>query len=188
MRKRKTRLRIIGGRFGGQSLMVNASQALRPTTDKTRETLFNWLMHDISGAHCLDLFAGSGALGIEALSRGAQHTTFVDHHSPVCRQIRQTIEQFKCDNVQVIQAEIPNQLERIQGSFDIVFIDPPFHQSLLLPTTHALDSSGLIHDGSLVYLEFERNLTLENLPETWQQLKSGKAGDCCYQLYVVQKN
>jgi 16S rRNA (guanine966-N2)-methyltransferase len=191
MRKSKSRLRIIGGNLGGQNIRVDANPRLRPTTAKARETLFNWLMHDIADRRCLDLFAGSGALGFEAMSRGASAVTFVDHHARVCRQLWQTIEQFQLTHAQVIQASLPQHLlkpsTRAQDPYTLVFIDPPYHQGFIKPCVEALNDSMLLAPDALVYLEYEAALEQPSLPKNWQLLKSKVYSDYQLFLYIVQK-
>lgn len=183
----KTRLRIIGGRYKGQSITVTASEKCRPTTDRARETLFNWLMHDISASQCLDLYAGSGALGLEAISRGAKAVTFVDHNTKVCRQIWQSIEQLGVTSCRVLQAKLPQQLSKVKGHFDIAFIDPPFFQQLLLPTIERIEELELLQPNALVYIECEKQLKLVEIPQHWEMIKSNESSDCRYHLYVTRK-
>lgn len=133
------RLKIIGGKWRGRTLLVADRKALRPTPNRIRETLFNWLRMEISGAKCLDLFAGSGALGIEAVSRGASSATLVEQNKTIVAVLQQSLNIFGIDNnkITVHHAEALQWIESVGEKFDIIFLDPPFgsglvEQSLLL--------------------------------------------------------
>lgn len=179
--------RIIGGDHRSRRLSFPDVEGLRPTTDRVRETVFNWLQHNIPGARVLDLFAGSGALGFEAASRGAAHVQFVELSPAAYRALS--------DNSKLLnlEAEIAhdNALSFLkkQGAsssgFDIVFLDPPFRKDLLADVLSLLESSALLNPDALVYIETESELAALPIPPSWQELKSKKAGQVSYRLFRV---
>ena len=169
----KSELRIIGGQWRGRRLSFTAAEGLRPTLDRFRETLFNWLMFDVEGAHCLDLFAGSGALGLEALSRGAAHVDFIDNNALAVAAIRQHLKSLQCSAAQVHQAAAEAWLKQQPSQpYDLIFLDPPFHQDFLQPCFYALEYGGWLKSGSLIYLEAEAEFSTAKLPAGWQIQKN----------------
>jgi 16S rRNA (guanine966-N2)-methyltransferase len=174
-------VRIIGGKWRGRRLVI-PTDFIRPTPDRIRETVFNWLAPIISGAHCLDLFTGSGVLGFEALSRGAQYLEMVDQSLEVVNAIRATLQRFKVDNARVYQAQLPDQLHGAEQRFDIVFIDPPYKQNLLLPTCNFLETHQYLASPAYLFLEAERLIHENELPHNWQLMKAKQAGQVAYHL------
>jgi len=170
------RLRIIGGRYRGRRLLVPAQPGLRPTADRVRETLFNWLQPVIVGAHCLDLFAGSGALGFEAASRGAAEVLMIEHSGPVTRTLAANARILGAAQVRVRRADALRWLARSGAPFDLVFLDPPFHAGLLAPSCALLSERGWLAPGALVYLETPANQALPGLPADWTLLRDKQAG------------
>jgi 16S rRNA (guanine966-N2)-methyltransferase len=165
-------VRIIGGQFKRRIVSFIDADGLRPTPDRLRETLFNWLLTDIHGARVLDSCAGSGVLGFEALSRGAAHTTFIEINTAQSNMLRQSAEQLRLDaaTYQVITGtaeQVLSQHQPIERPFDIVFIDPPYAQDLWQPILSALITNALIDQSTLIYLEADKDLTpqLEQLEE-----------------------
>lgn len=159
-------VRIIGGQYKRRIVSFIDAEGLRPTPDRLRETLFNWLIADIHDAKVLDSCAGSGVLGFEALSRGAAHTTFIEVSSAQVTMLRQSAEQLRLDasNYQIIQGtaeQVLTQNQTIQRHFDIVFIDPPYAQDLWQPILTALIKQSLINTKTLIYLEADKDLTLQ---------------------------
>ena len=159
-------VRIIGGQYKRRIVSFIDAEGLRPTPDRLRETLFNWLIADIHDAKVLDSCAGSGVLGFEALSRGAAHTTFIEVSSAQVIMLRQSAEQLRLDasNYQIIQGtaeQVLTQNQTIQQHFDIVFIDPPYAQDLWQPILTALIKQSLINTETLIYLEADKDLTLQ---------------------------
>ena len=158
-KKRSHQVRIIAGEWRGRKLPVLDLPGLRPTLDRVRETLFNWLMHDISGAFVLDLFAGSGALGMEALSREARHVTFVDSNGQTCRAIESNLSILLGDPV-MERAHVANLSaeaflrKKAQQPFDVVFLDPPFDSDVLSSVCDLLADGGWLSPSGLVYLEW----------------------------------
>lgn len=174
--------RVIGGQWKGRKLRFMEVEGLRPSLDRVRETLFNWLQSEIRGARCLDLFAGSGSIGIEALSRGASHVDFVELNKKVVRQLETNLGLLDADNADVVHIAAEQYLERAKAQYDIVFIDPPFHKGMAQDIILKLERSSLLKPESLVYLEFEQGLELA-VAEGWELLKDKKAGQLQYQLY-----
>jgi len=175
-------IRIIGGAWRGRKIQVPDLPDLRPTPDRVRETLFNWLQPVIAGAYCLDMFAGSGALGFEALSRGAAYVEMVDQSSAIVAALRQQLRIFGAENADVYAATMPQQLRTPARPFDVVFLDPPFKENLLLPCCTYLEEKALLADGAYIYLESKDTLDESMLPTNWQLLKSKKAGQVSYHL------
>lgn len=172
-RPRPGKIRIIGGKWRGRKLPVLDVPLLRPTPDRVRETLFNWLQPVIDGSRCLDLFAGTGALGLEALSRGADSVVLVEQDMQLARQLEKNIQLLQADAAQLVTGDALQWLQSNRDSFDIVFLDPPFRQDLVFETCRRLIDSGAITAGSLVYIESEPSLPL---PEGLAVAKEGKAG------------
>ncbi len=183
------RVRLIGGDWRGRILPVLQSDGLRPTSDRVRETLFNWLQFEIAGANCLDVFAGSGALGLEALSRGAKKVVFLELSVPVAKQLQSNINTLKATHAQVVQGDSLLWLELGGGgNFDIVFIDPPFHQSLMQKAVDKLFTSGILSDevskpSPWLYLEQENNLAWPTLPEGWECYREKKTSQVRFGLF-----
>ncbi|MBT2969810.1 MAG: 16S rRNA (guanine(966)-N(2))-methyltransferase RsmD [gamma proteobacterium symbiont of Ctena orbiculata] len=174
-------VRIIGGRHRGRRLHFPELPGLRPTGDRIRETLFNWLQPYIEGARCLDLFAGSGALGLEAASRGAAQVVMLDTAVAVVRQLAENKRQLDLDQVQVVRADALQWLEQEATPFDIVFLDPPFVDNLLQPLCQRL-SMGWLADGAHIYLEDAVSRNMPPLPEGWEMQKQKSAGQVHYGL------
>jgi 16S rRNA (guanine966-N2)-methyltransferase len=156
--------------------------AIRPTPDRVRETLFNWLQHDVAGSRCLDLFAGSGALGLEALSRGAARVVFVDREREVIEQLSATLSLLRANGGQVEQGDALRFLEGSPQPFDIVFLDPPFDRDLLPGLCSALENHGWLAPGALIYIESPAHGPVPALPAAWTLLKTGRAGEVGYHL------
>jgi 16S rRNA (guanine966-N2)-methyltransferase len=175
-------VRIIAGKWRGRRLQVPDLPGLRPTPDRVRETLFNWLSPVIAGARCLDLFAGSGALGFEALSRGAEAVEMVDQSHQVVTMLQNQLVQFKSDHGVAYQAVVPTGLRAVQTPFNIVFLDPPYHSELLLPCCDYLEREGYLAASAYIYLEADRLIKDNELPATWRLLKAQQAGQVFYHL------
>ncbi|MES9860248.1 MAG: 16S rRNA (guanine(966)-N(2))-methyltransferase RsmD [Candidatus Thiodiazotropha sp. LLP2] len=176
-----SQVRIIGGEHRGRRLPFADLPGLRPTGDRVRETLFNWLQPRMAGARCLDLFAGSGSLGIEAASRGAGRVVMVDTAATVVRQLEENRQSLKLNQVSIVRADALQWLEQEPTAFDVVFLDPPFSANLLGPLCHKLAQGWLAADAR-IYLEDETSRTLPVLPEGWQLLKEKMAGQVRYGL------
>jgi 16S rRNA (guanine966-N2)-methyltransferase len=179
------KLRIIGGQWRGRKLNFTPAPGLRPTGDRVRETLFNWLAPNIQGARCLDLFAGSGVLGIEALSRGAQSCQFVDMSSSAITQIQQHLVTLNIEGSNCHRQNAQQFLQQAEGQFDIVFIDPPFGLGLIVASCTLLQQRGLVSESACVYLEQGVQESPPELPTHWLQHRSKVAGDVRYSLLLT---
>jgi 16S rRNA (guanine966-N2)-methyltransferase len=177
-------LRIIGGDWRGRRLEFPSSPNLRPTGDRIRETLFNWLAGEVGGSRCLDLFAGSGALGLEALSRGARHCTFVETSSAAIEGINAHLSLLNAvDRGRVINT---NALSWRDDPFDIVFVDPPFSENLAIDSLRHLINNQLLTDSALVYLEVASTASLEDLPPALSIIRDKQSGAVRYLLLEQQ--
>ncbi|RMH46391.1 MAG: 16S rRNA (guanine(966)-N(2))-methyltransferase RsmD [Gammaproteobacteria bacterium] len=154
---RHGQIRIIAGKWRGRRLPVPNEPGLRPTTDRVRETLFNWLSDDIADRACLDLFAGSGALGFEAASRGAATVTMIERARRVVGHLRKWVDILGADNIRIVHADALQWLAKMSDTnFDLVFIDPPFQANLHAKALNKLMLSGMLKPGALVYVETEQ--------------------------------
>lgn len=177
-------LRIIGGQWRGRRLSFTPAEGLRPTADRVRETLFNWLAPSIHGARCLDLFAGSGALGLEALSRGAASCDFVDTSATALRQIEQHLRTLQAETrAHCHCAAASTFLQGACGSYDVVFIDPPFGKALVDPVCARLAAAELVADGGLVYVETAVRDPAPGVPANWRLHREKVAGEVSYRLF-----
>jgi 16S rRNA (guanine966-N2)-methyltransferase len=174
-------VRIIGGRHRGRKLPFAEMPGLRPTGDRIRETLFNWLQPVIEGARCLDLFSGSGALGMEAASRGAGRVVMVEQAGSVVRQLERNRELLGLDQIEIVRADALQFLEQPASPFDIVFLDPPFDNNLLAPVCQRLNL-GWLSDGARIYLEEDISRPFPELPEDWNWFRQKIAGQVRYGL------
>jgi 16S rRNA (guanine966-N2)-methyltransferase len=184
----QNQVRIIGGMHKGRKLRFPSRGALRPTLSRARETLFNWLIADVVDARCLDLFAGSGALGFEALSRGAASVTLVDQDAAVVRALKATAAELGADNVDIHRTQALSFLGQVStqrtsdpegfSTWDLVFVDPPFKSpDQISKTLKTLTTKGLLSDTGLVYVEHDQRTGLESIGDTWLTLKSSSIGD-----------
>jgi len=181
---RLNQLRVIGGRLRGRKLSFPDVDGLRPTPDRVRETLFNWLAPQLAGARCLDLFAGSGALGFEALSRGAGQVTFVERNADAVRQIRQNLELLGATGGRIEHADALIWTGTVPAQpFHIVFLDPPFAGGLVADALARLSAAGWLTADARVYVESEAPL---ELPSGWSILRDKTAGQVRYRLLSRQ--
>jgi len=176
------RIRIIGGRLRNSRLDVADLPGLRPTAERLRETLFNWLAPTIGGARVLDLCAGTGALGIEALSRGAASVQFVEREARVARAIEQNLARLRQVDGVVATLDAQVFLRGAGTPHDLVLLDPPFALGLWEPLTQQLEHGGWLSTTALIYLESPRSVTLA-LPANWRLQRESRAGDACGALY-----
>jgi 16S rRNA (guanine966-N2)-methyltransferase len=180
---RSGRLRIVAGNWRSRLLDIADLPGLRPTTERIRETLFNWLAPQICGARCLDLFAGTGALGLEALSRGAKSVVFVEKSAPAVATLNANIKILAADSATVRHMDALQYLKTPQAdTFDIVFLDPPFAADLLEELCRLLGDSGLLADRGTVYIEQDRSRPEVSLPHDWRVLKNKTTGNVRYML------
>lgn len=180
-------LRIIGGTWRGRKLRFPAGADIRPTPDRVRETLFNWLGARVVGARCLDLFAGSGALGLEALSRGAAHVTFVEQDTVAVLELRARLAEWGAQDAAVERSDARRFLAAEPHPCDVVFLDPPFASDLLGVAAQLLERHGWLAPGALIYLESAAREELPELPQGWEPLKGKRAGEVGYHLYAARK-
>ncbi len=180
----KNEVRIIAGRWRGRKVHFPPLPGLRPTPGRVRETLFNWLREDLIGARCLDLYAGSGALGFEAASRGAREVIQVEKHPKVARSLEKNRETLKAPQIQTVRADVMVYLKQPPAdSFDVVFLDPPFEKNHINPCTAALEEGQWLAHNALVYIEAESRLKELPVPMNWRLLKSKVTGDVGYHLF-----
>jgi 16S rRNA (guanine966-N2)-methyltransferase len=179
-------VRIIGGTWRGRRVNFPDIPGLRPTPDRVRETLFNWLQHSISDTRCLDLFAGSGALGLEALSRGAKEVIFVEQDPAAARALQEQLLRLGGQSRgRVTQMGAARYLRAPDKPFDILFLDPPFGKDALTEYVPMIDAGNWLIAGGLVYMENERTAGIPALPSHWDVLKSKSAGEVGYHLARV---
>ena len=184
---RPQQVRIIGGRWRGRKLAFDPAEGLRPTGDRIRETLFNWLAADIEGARCADLFAGTGALGLEALSRGAAHCDFVDSSRAATARVARYLEELGVPNLGHCHTALAQHfLERTARPFDIVFIDPPFKLELAGEICNTLAAKKLVRDQGLVYVESDARSPAPEAPVGWHLHRHKVAGGVAYRLYRIE--
>ena len=176
------KLRIVAGSLRGSKLAVPDKADLRPTPDRVRETLFNWLAPVIDGARCLDLFAGTGALGIEALSRGAGSCTFVESDRELARLLADNLARLKVESARVVATDAEAMLAGAAQPFDIVFLDPPFGANLWDESARRLESAGWLSGDAWIYVESPIDAELA-LPPAWRLHREGRAGTVRFALY-----
>ena len=185
MAKRQATSRIIAGDYKGTKLSFKPNKNLRPTESKTKETLFNWLLNDLHKKKCLDMFAGTGALGLEALSRGADEVVFFEKQKALCGAIEVVVKKLGINNkCRVINANsIAFDFTTLNTKFDLIFLDPPFHERLIQKSLNIISENQLLTEQGLVYIECERDLDLGSLKTNLTQLKLSKGGETKYCLY-----
>ena len=178
-------VRIIGGEHRGRKLSFPDIPGLRPTGDRIRETLFNWLQTRLPGASCLDMFAGSGALGLEAASRGAGRVLMLDSSPQVVEQLQQNITLLRLEQTEVEQADALSWLEGEPQQFDILFLDPPFSDELLQELCQKLEDGAWLKPDTLIYLEMDAGSGRPLLSSSWKILKEKRAGQVEYLLCTM---
>ncbi len=176
-------LRIIGGEWRRRQLSFEEIPGLRPTPGRVRETLFNWLQHDVFGSRCLDLYAGSGALGVEAASRGAKLVVQVENNAGACRQLKSNCDKLSAKQIKIVQQDVFRFLAGDAEQFDLVFLDPPFGKGLAVQTCHWLEDKGWLANRAKIYVEVEKRLPLDDVPLNWRMLKNKTAGEVGYFLF-----
>lgn len=183
---RRNELRIIAGRWRGRRIRFPAGTTIRPTPDRVRETLFNWLAPHIREAHVADLFAGSGALGLEALSRGAASALFIERDARCVDALRAHCEEFGAAGHEIVRGDavacVRTPRAATRAPLDIVFLDPPFDADLWSTTSAALESGNWLAPEAFIYLETPSAKALPSLPATWRTWREGKAGEVGYHL------
>ena len=179
----QNKLRIIGGNWRSRCITFADAPGLRPTPARVRETVFNWLQNDIIGRRCLDLYAGSGALGFEAASRGAKSVIQVENNALACRALKENAIKLAANQIKIVQSDVFRYLAGDAELFDVVFIDPPFSIGLAVQTCQWLEEKDWLSRHAKIYVEAESSLKLDGMPPNWRQLKSKVAGEVGYHLY-----
>ncbi len=172
--KQASKVRIIGGNWRGRKIPVPDAQGLRPTPDRVRETLFNWLQPFLHGAKCLDLFAGSGALGIEAVSRGAASSLLIEQDRETAETLRESLRMLDADKIAVHQADALQWIKTTNQVFDIIFLDPPFGKNMIEQCLSLLAESECVVEQTLIYVESESIWQAEKNVEVIKQAKAGQ--------------
>jgi len=185
--------RIIAGKWRGRKIKFDDAEGLRPTTDRIRETVFNWLQPYLSQSRCLDCFSGSGVLGFEALSRGAQELVFIEQNVNTIKCLKDNVRTLAIDNVTINHQDALSWLQSaatttaLKQKFDLVFLDPPFHSDLLEKSSVLLDRSGCLADDAIIYVEHAVDAEVA-LPDNWICLKEKSAGQVSYKLFEYGKS
>ena len=179
-------MRIIAGEWRRRRIYFDSSTELRPTTDAARETLFNWLQDRIEGAVCLDLFAGSGALGFEALSRGAGEVILVDSNHRCIKNLHQTAKELQTERCTIVHRDALVYLQRCNWKFDLVFLDPPYRSGLAVEALRKLDSTNSLNLDARIYLEVERDFSSVKLADWWTIVRNFNAGSRSHYLLARQ--
>lgn len=182
-------IRIIGGKWRGRKLAVLDKQGLRPTTDRIKETLFNWLMSVIHDSTCLDCFSGSGSLGFEAASRGAKSVTLLEKDKQVASQLNKNKQLIASHAIDIYHTDTLNWLNKpAQKKFDIVFIDPPFHQGLVADTVNYLEKNNWLNASCYLYIETEiDHNVLSYIPNNWHLHREKTAGQVHSYLFIREE-
>jgi 16S rRNA (guanine966-N2)-methyltransferase len=185
MKKLANSVRIISGQLRRRKISFPASDAIRPTGDRVRETLFNWLQNEVADSYCLDLFAGSGILGLEALSRGAKEAVFIERDRQTAEALQENLTLLNLTQGQVFQANALDWLAsgKTRPQFNIVFLDPPFAEELLASSCTALEQSSLLAEGCCFYVESATAISEIEIPQNWVQEKDKKAGNVHFYLF-----
>lgn len=189
MKTLKNSIRIIGGDLRSRKIDFPTITGLRPTSDRVRETLFNWIQMDLAGNNCLDLFAGSGALGIESLSRGARAATFVENNQEAAKSIKENLGRLNLSDGLVICSDAHKWIDAqnpFTTQYDVVFIDPPFSAGAIESTCQHLENSNLLNQSCKIYIESGTNPNEIAFPVSWRRLKEKKAGQVFFGLYIKE--
>jgi 16S rRNA (guanine966-N2)-methyltransferase len=180
----QNKIRIIGGIWRSRIIKIVDSPGLRPTPARVRETLFNWLQADINASRCLDLYAGSGALSFEAVSRGAKLAVQVENNQKAAIALKENVLTLKTEQIKIVQADVLEFLAQKNEAFDLVFIDPPFSLNLVVPCCQLLEDQGWLAKYAKIYVETGVNIQVQDdMPSNWRLLKNKTAGEVRFQLY-----
>ena len=177
----KQEIRIIGGLYRGKKIHFPSVEGLRPTPDRVKETLFNWLMHDVRDARCLDAFAGSGSLGFEAFSREASQVVFVEQSTAAHSNLQKIIRQFNSPKLKLIKGDARSYLQQSVEQYDLIFLDPPFADDYLPSCITSIIKNQLLKSGGLLYLETPVKIELDS--NEWKLIKSKVAGQVVSSLF-----
>ncbi|MFT7109506.1 MAG: 16S rRNA (guanine966-N2)-methyltransferase [Psychrobacter glaciei] len=185
-KKTGSRLRIIGGKWRSRMLPIADVEGLRPTTDRVRETVFNWLQPYLYGANVLDVFAGSGVLGFEALSREAASATLIEKNKLAIKNLNENAKTLGAQNISIIQTDALIWLTSCTEQFDVIFLDPPFNKGLLPDCINLINDNNLVKTNSWVYIESEGNLSDLPIPRHWHLFREKQAGMVMLRLFKVE--
>lgn len=178
-------IRITGGTHRSRKITVEDQPGLRPTADRVRETLFNWLGHNLTGYHVLDLYAGSGILSFEAASRNATHITTIDNNSQAIKQLEKNVNSLGIDTINVIKTDAKQFIKDCQQKYDLVYLDPPFESTELIEISDII--TPLIQSGGFLYREYGTTQEIPSMNQTnWTLLKTKKAGQVIFELWQKQ--
>ena len=185
MPKKQASTRIIGGSLKGSKLPYRKNKSIRPTENKTKETLFNWLLNDLKGKTCLDMFAGSGSLGIEALSRGAEKVVFIEKQKSQSDSLKTNLNRLNVDHYSHVLNGNAFSIDfnNLPYQFDLIFIDPPFRENLIQRSLNLITSKNILSPKGLIYLECEAELELEEITADLKLIKRSKGGQAHFYLY-----
>ena len=185
MAKRQASTNIIAGDFKGTKINFKPTKALRPTESKTKETLFNWLLNDLDQKTCLDMFAGTGALGLEAISRGAKKVVFIERQKRLCQNLEEVLKKLKIeDKCRIINTNATSFDFRIlKEKFDLIFLDPPFRENLSQRSFDMINEYDLLFEKGFVYLECEKDLDIQELETPLEKIKASEGGETKYYLF-----
>lgn len=180
-KQQQNSVRIIAGKWRGQKIDFVDAEGLRPTPGRVRETLFNWLQPVVAGSVCIDCFAGSGALGFEAASRGAKKVTLIDPNPVAVRQLKQNKEKLEAENIEIITSSAVDYFQEDKHEADLVLLDPPFASGLLQATLKIITDKNILKTSGFIYLEYPENNQPE-LPLGWKWYRQKKTGEVGYGL------
>jgi len=185
MAKRQASTNIIAGDLKGTKIYFKPNKALRPTESKTKETLFNWLLNDLDQKTCLDMFSGTGALGLEAISRGAKKVVFIERQKRLCQNLEEVLKKLKIeDKCRIINTNATSFDFRIlKEKFDLIFLDPPFRENLSQRSFDMIHEYDLLVEKGFVYLECEKDLDIKNLETPLAKIKASEGGETKYYLF-----
>ena len=185
MAKRQASTNIIAGDLKGTKIYFKPNKALRPTESKTKETLFNWLLNDLDQKTCLDMFSGTGALGLEAISRGAKKVVFIERQKRLCQNLEEVLKKLKIeDKCRIINTNATSFDFRIlKEKFDLIFLDPPFRENLSQRSFDMIHEYDLLVEKGFVYLECEKDLDIQELETPLAKIKASEGGETKYYLF-----
>ena len=185
MAKRQASTNIIAGDLKGTKIYFKPNKALRPTESKTKETLFNWLLNDLDQKTCLDMFSGTGALGLEAISRGAKKVVFIERQKRLCQNLEEVLKKLKIeDKCRIINTNATSFDFRIlKEKFDLIFLDPPFRENLSQRSFDMIHEYDLLVEKGFVYLECEKDLDIQELETPLEKIKASEGGETKYYLF-----
>ena len=175
-------VKIIAGQWRGTKLPVLHKEGVRPTSNRVRETLFNWLQASIEGSHCLDVFAGSGALGFEAISRGASTAELIDNDPEIIKLLSEQAQRLHADNINIMRVDGVQYIEQTKHQYDCIFIDPPFSKFNYEEILEKISNSQIVKENALIYVEAPIGELPKKIPASWQWKRQSKAGDVEYGL------